>query len=213
MALTEHDRVWERHRLEGYQARYQNLFVAAGMEVSTELGHILAYGLPQYIAGIRRAAELRRVADELGAFLAVAIPLGTGSIRYGLFGAWEEPPEMVPETHGGAAGLSLLTESRSLMGPIPSARIDLLWRSPFIWASLAQVEATPIQKAGLGFPRPCLNASWSPRPRWCTKCGKAASVLVVDFPMDGCVPSRLTTAQSRPSRPAEGRAARQAGNE
>jgi predicted metal-dependent phosphoesterase TrpH len=96
MALTEHDRVWERHRLEGYQARYQNLFVAAGMEVSTELGHILAYGLPQYIAGIRRAAELRRVADELGAFLVVAHPFRHwfDPVTFRRFG--KEPPEMVP---------------------------------------------------------------------------------------------------------------------
>jgi ribosomal protein L29 len=44
------------------------------MEVSTEMGHILALGLREYVGGIRHAETLRRVADEQGAFLVVAHP-------------------------------------------------------------------------------------------------------------------------------------------
>jgi predicted metal-dependent phosphoesterase TrpH len=95
MTLTEHDRVWERHRLEDYQARHDSLFVGVGMEVSTELGHILAYGLPHYISGIRRAAELRRIADEHRAFLVVAHPFRHwfDPVTFRRFG--KEPPEMI----------------------------------------------------------------------------------------------------------------------
>jgi PHP-associated len=96
MTLTEHDRVWEHHRIESYRQQYETLFVGAGMEVSTDLGHILTYGLPHYVAGIRRAAELRRVADEFGAFLVVAHPFRHwfDPVTFRRFG--KEPPEMIP---------------------------------------------------------------------------------------------------------------------
>ncbi len=44
------------------------------MEVSTDLGHMIVVGLKQYVAGIRRAEELRRVLDDLGGFMVVAHP-------------------------------------------------------------------------------------------------------------------------------------------
>ena len=44
------------------------------MEVTTDMGHVIAVGLTEYFPGIQRLAELRRVADETGAFLIVAHP-------------------------------------------------------------------------------------------------------------------------------------------
>lgn len=72
--ISEHDRLWERHTLEAYRRQHSDLLVANGMEVSTDLGHILALGLREYVGGIRRAETLRRVADEHGGFLIVAHP-------------------------------------------------------------------------------------------------------------------------------------------
>jgi hypothetical protein len=72
--ISEHDRLWDRHALEEYRARNSDLLVANGMEVSTDLGHVLALGLKEYVGGIRHAETLRRVADEQGAFLVVAHP-------------------------------------------------------------------------------------------------------------------------------------------
>jgi predicted metal-dependent phosphoesterase TrpH len=95
--LTEHDRVWERHVLERYRSAHPNLIAVPGMEVSTDLGHILAYGLPHYVSGIRRAAELRRVADELGAFLVAAHPFRHWYDPVTHLRAGKEPPEMVAE--------------------------------------------------------------------------------------------------------------------
>ncbi|MGE5597513.1 MAG: PHP-associated domain-containing protein, partial [Hyphomicrobiales bacterium] len=51
-----------------------HFFVSNGMEVSTDMGHILAIGLKGYQGGIRRLERLREVADEQGAFLVVAHP-------------------------------------------------------------------------------------------------------------------------------------------
>ncbi len=71
--ISEHDRVWEAHLLEEFRER-SGLFVSRGMEVSTDLGHMIVVGLERYVPGIRRAAELRRVLDEVGGFMIVAHP-------------------------------------------------------------------------------------------------------------------------------------------
>jgi predicted metal-dependent phosphoesterase TrpH len=71
--LSEHDRLWDAIELERYRQKY-HLFVANGMEVSTDLGHILTLGLDRYVPGIRRAEELRRVVREVGGYMIVAHP-------------------------------------------------------------------------------------------------------------------------------------------
>jgi sugar phosphate isomerase/epimerase len=71
--ISEHDRVWEAHLLEEFRAQ-SGLFVSRGMEVSTDMGHMIVIGLDRYVPGIRRAAELRKVLDEVGGFMIVAHP-------------------------------------------------------------------------------------------------------------------------------------------
>jgi hypothetical protein len=48
--------------------------VCPGMEVSTDLGHVLAIGLAEYLPGIRRARELRKALDRVGGFMIAAHP-------------------------------------------------------------------------------------------------------------------------------------------
>ena len=72
--ITEHDRMWEAWDLGPFREKHDRIFVSNGMEVSTDMGHILAVGLRGYESGIRRLARLREVADEQGAFLIVAHP-------------------------------------------------------------------------------------------------------------------------------------------
>ena len=72
--ISEHDQVWERHRQAEYRERHPGFFANFGMEVSTDLGHILAVGLEAYESGIHRAARLRAAADRVGGFLVVAHP-------------------------------------------------------------------------------------------------------------------------------------------
>jgi predicted metal-dependent phosphoesterase TrpH len=71
--ISEHDRVWEPHLLEEFRER-SRLFVSRGMEVSTDMGHMIVVGLDRYVAGIRRAVELRHVLDDVGGFMMVAHP-------------------------------------------------------------------------------------------------------------------------------------------
>ena len=70
--ITEHDRMWETWDLSPFRKKHDHIFVNNGMEVSTDMGHILAIGLKGYQGGIRRLEKLREVADEQGAFLVVA---------------------------------------------------------------------------------------------------------------------------------------------
>ncbi len=73
--ISEHDRLWDKFVLEKYRREHADLLVVNGMEVSTDLGHILAVGLREYVGGIRRAQTLRQVADEQGGFLIVSHPV------------------------------------------------------------------------------------------------------------------------------------------
>ncbi len=72
--ITEHDRLWDTFKLNEYRERHTELFVNNGMEVSTDLGHMIVVGLQAYVGGIRRAEELRRVLDEVGGYMVVAHP-------------------------------------------------------------------------------------------------------------------------------------------
>ena len=72
--LSEHHRVWDRHLQLEYLAGHPQLLVNFGMEVSTDLGHMLAVGLPRYEGGIHRAERLRSALDRVGGFLIVAHP-------------------------------------------------------------------------------------------------------------------------------------------
>ncbi len=72
--ITEHDRMWEAWDLAAFRKQHPDIFVSNGMEVSTDMGHILAIGLRGYESGIRRLERLREIADEQGAYLIVAHP-------------------------------------------------------------------------------------------------------------------------------------------
>src|SRR5262245_57397015 len=72
--IAEHDQVWERYRRDAYREEHQDNSTNLGMEVSTDMGHILAIGLEGYISGIRRLAQLREEIDKVGGFLIVAHP-------------------------------------------------------------------------------------------------------------------------------------------
>jgi hypothetical protein len=72
--ISEHDRLWDTFVLRDYRERHPEILVCNGMEVSTDMGHILCLGLKEYVGGIRHLATLRQVADEQGAFLIVAHP-------------------------------------------------------------------------------------------------------------------------------------------
>lgn len=74
ISMSEHDFTLESHKQQEFRDQYPDLFINFGMEVSTDLGHMLAFGMPGYLPGIRRLEKLREEADKVGAFVVVAHP-------------------------------------------------------------------------------------------------------------------------------------------
>ena len=72
--FAEHDRTWEAGRQGAFLSAHDGFFANFGMEVSTDLGHMLAIGLKEYMGGIRQTEALRRVLNRRGGFLIVAHP-------------------------------------------------------------------------------------------------------------------------------------------
>jgi predicted metal-dependent phosphoesterase TrpH len=95
VVVTEHDRCWDRFAARQLAAEHEFLFLR-GMEVSTDLGHILVYGLEEYVSGIMRAEKLRQVVDEAGGVMVAAHPfrrIFTRDFRNGR----EAPPRTLEE--------------------------------------------------------------------------------------------------------------------
>lgn len=73
VCLTEHGGAWQasdlRRTFEG-----AGVTVLAGLEVDTEMGHVLAFGLPSRVSGIHRVHELRKAVDRAGGVMISAHP-------------------------------------------------------------------------------------------------------------------------------------------
>lgn len=72
--ISEHDRRWEANTLREFREANADLFINNGMEVSTDLGHMIVVGLDQYYSGIRNLRTLRQIADDKGAYVICAHP-------------------------------------------------------------------------------------------------------------------------------------------
>ena len=96
VVVTEHDRLWDPLEVERFRQE-QSLLLINGMEVSTELGHVLVMGLKKYVPGVRYAGELRRIVDDVGGYMIAAHPFRHYFYRI----EWErqglEPVDLTPE--------------------------------------------------------------------------------------------------------------------
>ncbi len=68
ICITEHDNAWTDPAIEEY-ARERGVTLFLGIEVTTEWGHVGAFGLDRYVGGIYKVKELRRIIDEVDGFL------------------------------------------------------------------------------------------------------------------------------------------------
>lgn len=70
VCLTEHDFFWEHDKADEL-ARRHDFLVIPGVEVNTEYGHILVFGLERFVYGMHRLTDLvRMVAESDGAMVA-----------------------------------------------------------------------------------------------------------------------------------------------
>jgi predicted metal-dependent phosphoesterase TrpH len=73
VCLTEHDFAWEPTKAREL-ARRHNFLVIPGIEVNTEDGHMLVFGLDRYIDGMHRMRELARLVEQAGGVIIAAHP-------------------------------------------------------------------------------------------------------------------------------------------
>lgn len=75
VAITEHNQLWDPDKIEMLRRRY-DFVVLAGVEVDTDVGHVLAFGLegPRRWNQLPTLEELRELVDEMDGVLIVAHP-------------------------------------------------------------------------------------------------------------------------------------------
>lgn len=73
VCLTDHDRFWEPKDMVALSKKHDYL-VIPGCEVTTEEGHLLVYGLREYIFGMHRAQFVKDLVDDAGGAIVVAHP-------------------------------------------------------------------------------------------------------------------------------------------
>ena len=73
VCITEHDSMWDAREIADLAAASGVIFLR-GMEVTTDMGHIGAFGLERYVGGIYKLAELRRIVDGEGGILVANHP-------------------------------------------------------------------------------------------------------------------------------------------
>ena len=73
ICLTEHDWFWDKDALAKLSQKHDFL-VLPGVEMNTEEGHLLVFGVEKYNFGMHHAEYLRRVLDEVGGVMVLAHP-------------------------------------------------------------------------------------------------------------------------------------------
>lgn len=73
VCLTEHSGGWEAAELAA-AFKGSGLTAIRALEVNTDMGHILAFGLHRYVNGMHTAAGLRKVIDRAGGVMISAHP-------------------------------------------------------------------------------------------------------------------------------------------
>lgn len=73
VCITEHNQLWEQEAIERLRDKH-NFLVIGGVEVSTDLGEILVFGLHRSVLQIYSAVELKAMVDEVGGAMVMAHP-------------------------------------------------------------------------------------------------------------------------------------------
>jgi predicted metal-dependent phosphoesterase TrpH len=73
VCLTEHDFFWDLDEVAALSRRHEFL-VLPGVEVNTEWGHILVFGLTRFVYGMHRFTELATMVSEAGGAMVAAHP-------------------------------------------------------------------------------------------------------------------------------------------
>ena len=82
ICITEHNQLWEPERIEKLCQKHDFL-VIGGVEVLTEYGEVLVFGLHEPVRWVRHTEELRNMVDRVGGFMIAAHPFRNQPIFMG----------------------------------------------------------------------------------------------------------------------------------
>jgi predicted metal-dependent phosphoesterase TrpH len=90
VCLTEHDKLWSAEAVLNLVREYSFLLLR-GVEVSTNHGHILVFGLNEYSHDLWRAEKLRDAVDQAGGLMIAAHPFRESPTNISLEQACKRP--------------------------------------------------------------------------------------------------------------------------
>ena len=73
VCITEHDQLWSRDNIERLKIKHDFL-VIGGVEVSTDFGHVLVFGLYDSVREVGTIRELRKIVNKEGGVMILAHP-------------------------------------------------------------------------------------------------------------------------------------------
>ena len=73
ICLTEHDAFWDKNDIRDLCRRHEFL-VLPGSEINTDAGHILVFGLEEYVFGMHKPSFLRHAVNKHGGVMIAAHP-------------------------------------------------------------------------------------------------------------------------------------------
>ena len=86
LCLTEHNTLWPQAEIRELNERHE-FTIIPGMELGTDVGHVLVFGLPRYHPELLEIDRLHRVVAEEGGVAVLAHPMRH---RPGRHAGWEE---------------------------------------------------------------------------------------------------------------------------
>lgn len=92
VCITEHNQLWDPAAIQRL-CREHDFLVLGGVEVNTNFGEILAFGIHRSVMHIFDAYELRKLADSEGGILVAAHPF-RGSLLTKASNTWERKPDI-----------------------------------------------------------------------------------------------------------------------
>jgi len=73
VCITDHEWFWKRETIEEL-CREHDFLLLPGVEMNTDEGHFLVFGLDKYIFGMHRTGFLKQVLDDVGGVMVLAHP-------------------------------------------------------------------------------------------------------------------------------------------
>jgi predicted metal-dependent phosphoesterase TrpH len=73
VCLTDHDSFWSLDEIRPLSKKH-NFLVLPGVELNTDAGHVLVFGLERYVFGLHKPAFVRKLVDRQGGVVVAAHP-------------------------------------------------------------------------------------------------------------------------------------------